>query len=263
VDQTGVVATESIDLRAFYTRWAHGFAVCEMTARGQRNSLQFYDASGAAIHKIYLCEQSYIQAYESIVKNFAHPLQQPGLYIETPVSRHPEQPDAQVDVEGLHRSWNLLKDTHEFYGLLKDYQVSRVQALRLAQPKYVQQIHRADILRVLTAVAAQEISIMVFVGNPGMLQIHSGPINQVSFSRPWLNVTDASFNLHLRMDHVDSAWLVKKPTVDGLVTSLELFDAQGEVIAMLFGSRKPGQKELESWRELLNTIQETQKYFSA
>jgi putative hemin transport protein len=50
---------------------------------------------------------------------------------------------------------------------------------------------------------------------------------------------------------IDSAWVVWKPTEDGSVTSLELFDADGELIASLFGKRKPGQQEDEAWRALV------------
>jgi putative hemin transport protein len=35
------------------------------------------------------------------------------------------------------------------------------------------------------------------------------------------------------------------------VTSLELFAAEGREIGLLFGKRKPGQLELEAWRELV------------
>ena len=104
---------------------------------------------------------------------------------------------------------------------------------------------------------------MAFVGNHGMLQIHSGPIRKVWYAKPWLNVLDVSFNLHLRMDHIDTAWIVKKPTVDGVVTSFEVFDAQGDAIAMLFGLRKPGQSELSAWRDLLDEIQQTQQACAA
>ncbi len=95
---------------------------------------------------------------------------------------------------------------------------------------------------------------MVFVGNAGMIQIHSGPVKKIAVMGPWLNVLDEGFNLHLRTDHVASAWVVGKPTSDGLVTSLELFDAKGETIAMLFGERKPGQPELLTWRALVDTV---------
>jgi putative hemin transport protein len=254
----GVVAAGNIDLRAFYKKWLHGFAVFEMTARGPQLSLQFFDISGVAIHKIYLRETSHFQAYQALVKHFAHASQQPGLYTESLPPKPSERADAQIDVDALHQAWNALRDTHDFFSLLKAHHVTRVQALRLAQPKYVQQVHRTDILRVLTAAATQDIPLMVFVGNHGMLQIHSGPVRNVEYSRPWLNVLDASFNLHLRMDHIDTAWIVKKPTVDGLVTSFEIFDTQGDAIAMLFGSRKPGQQELSAWRSLIEDIKDTQ-----
>jgi putative hemin transport protein len=262
-ERVGVVMSATIDLRAFYSKWAHGFAVSEMTGRGRQHSLQFFDASGIAIHKIYLREDSNVQAYRRLATQFADDSQQPGLYTENLAPKPPEQADQKIDVQALHQAWAALRDTHDFFSLLKTHGVSRVQALRLAQPNFVQQVHCAEVLRVLTAAAAREIPIMVFVGNHGMLQIHSGPIHKVSYAKPWLNVLDVSFNLHLRLDHVDTAWIVKKPTVDGLVTSFEIFDAQGDAIAMLFGLRKPGQQELPAWRELLAEIQDTQHVCAA
>lgn len=262
-ERVGVVAADNIDLRAFYSKWAHGFAVSEITTHGQQHSLQFFDVSGVAIHKIYLRENSNVQAYQSLVEQFLDGAQQPGLYTEHLAPKQPEQADQLIDVQALHQAWATLRDTHDFFELLKTHGVSRVQALRLAQPKFVQQVHCADVLRVLTAAAAREIPLMVFVGNHGMLQIHSGPIQKVSYARPWLNVLDASFNLHLRMDHIDTAWIVKKPTIDGLVTSFEVFDKQGDAIAMLFGLRKPRQQELPAWRGLLDEIQETQQACAA
>jgi putative hemin transport protein len=262
-ERVGVIGSATIDLRAFYSKWAHGFAVSEMTARGRQHSLQFFDMSGIAIHKIFLRKDSDVQAYQCLAKLFENDSQQPGLYTEPLASKSPEQPDQQIDVQALHQAWANLRDTHDFFSLLQTHGVSRVQALRLAQPTFVQQVHCAEVLRVLTAAAARAIPVMVFVGNHGMLQIHTGPIHKVWYEKPWLNVLDASFNLHLRMDHIDTAWIVKKPTADGLVTSFEIFDAQGDAIAMLFGLRKPGQPELSAWRELLDEIQETQQACAA
>ena len=97
---------------------------------------------------------------------------------------------------------------------------------------------------------------MVFVGNPGMIQIHTGPVENLKPMGPWFNVLDEKFNLHLREDHIDSAWVVWKPTEDGTVTSLELFDREGTLIATLFGKRKPGVPEDEAWRAIVNGLPE-------
>jgi putative hemin transport protein len=102
--------------------------------------------------------------------------------------------------------------------------------------------------------AAVSLPIMVFVGNRGCIEIHTGPVSKVKVMGPWLNVLDPSFNLHLRQDRVASAFVVTKPTVDGPVTSLELFDAAGENIALLFGKRKPGLPEDPAWRAFAHTL---------
>jgi putative hemin transport protein len=70
----------------------------------------------------------------------------------------------------------------------------------------------------------------------------------------WLNVLDPEFNLHLRDDKVAEVWKVEKPTTDGIVTSVELFDARAERMATFFGVRKPGQPELEAWRGLVSNL---------
>ena len=62
---------------------------------------------------------------------------------------------------------------------------------------------------------------------------------------------DPTFNLHLREDSIAHVWRVEKPTADGVVTSVEVFDHAGELMAMFFGARKPGQPELPSWRNLV------------
>lgn len=48
--------------------------------------------------------------------------------------------------------------------------------------------------------------------------------------------------------------MVRKPTRDGIVTSLELFDADGFCFVQFFGERKPGKPELDAWREIVAAL---------
>lgn len=252
----GLVLGGAIDLRVFYTRWAHGFAVRENTSKGLQRSLQFFDAAGVAIHKVYLKEHSDVAAFDRLVALGADQHQQAGIAIVAAAPAAAELADADIDVAGMREAWSSLRDTHEFFGLLRRFAVARTQALRLADSQFVQAIDPGSCRELLEAAALEAVPIMVFTGNPGMIQIHSGPVKKIAVMGPWLNVLDAGFNLHLREDHIASAWVVRKPTVDGLVTSLELFDAQGETIAMFFGERKPGKPELCEWRALVARLQQ-------
>jgi putative hemin transport protein len=111
----------------------------------------------------------------------------------------------------------------------------------------------------LMEAAFEGTAIMCFVGSPGCIQIHTGPVRRVEplemNGKTWLNVLDPGFNLHLREDRIAEVWVVEKPTADGVVTSLEAFDGDGELMSMFFGARKPGQTEQTAWRHLLEHLQ--------
>jgi len=172
--------------------------------------------------------------------------------VVTPVEPEPaEKPDNEIDAEGFVQGWTDLEDTHDFYPLTKKYGVTRTQALRLGAPKFTRSVSTDSLRAVLQMAAERGVEIMVFVGNRGCIQIHTGPVKKLKEHGPWYNVLDPDFNLHLKEADMVEAWVVEKPTVDGTVTSLELFDATGWAIATLFGKRKPGLPELESWREIV------------
>jgi len=206
------------------------------------------DLHGEAVHKVFLREHSNHAAFDALVARWRDPEQLPGITVEPVPAATIDKADDAIDGDGFRAAWSNMQDTHEFFGLLRDFGVSRTQALRLAPPQFVRQVDNSATRLILDQAAASGLPIMVFVGNRGMIQIHSGPVSNIKLMGPWLNVLDAGFNLHLREDKIVSSWVVSKPTSDGEVTSLELFDADGGTIAMLFGVRKPGQPELPAWR---------------
>ena len=250
-EHVGIVLGGEIDLRFFYDLWAHGFAVTEKIESGLQRSLQFFDAQGVAIHKIFLRPASDVLAYTALVERFTHAAQEPGLLTLPRAPVVAERLDTAIDVAGLRKGWTELRDTHNFIVLLEQFGVTRTQALRLADPQFAQQVELSSIHSLIDGAARDQVPIMVFVGNLGAIQIHSGTIHQTAHKGGWINILDPSFNLHLCAGQITSIWVVKKPTVDGLVTSMELFGADGESIAMLFGARKPGKPELKEWRQLI------------
>jgi putative hemin transport protein len=247
----GLALGEEIDLRIFYSHWKHGFAVTENTARGPLRSFQFFDADGSAVHKIYLKEKSSLEEYSRLLDDWTAEDQQRGIQVAVLPLKEAEKPDARIDIAGLRAAWEAMQDTHEFFGLLKKFGVARTQALRLIGADFAYRVPDASALRMLEDAARGRTDIMCFVGNPGIIQIHTGPVANIKVMDSWLNVLDPGFNLHLRQDRIAQTWVVRKPTAEGIVTSLELFDAEGETIAMFFGKRKPGIPELGAWREII------------
>ena len=95
---------------------------------------------------------------------------------------------------------------------------------------------------------------MVFLANRGIVQIHSGTIGACEHADGWLHLTDPEFHLHLREAGIAESWVVTKPTADGPVTSLELYDAAGETVLQLFGVRSEGMAENPAWQVLAHSM---------
>lgn len=243
---------EDIDLRIFGTHWKYAFAVVE----GDKKSLQFFGKDGMAIHKIYLTKDSNEAAFDTLVEKFKAEEQNPGMQTEAIAPKAEEKPDSEIDVEGFQTAWRELKDTHDFFMMMRKFGVSRTQALRLApDTTFAKKIDNEKVVTMLEQASARDLPIMVFVGNRGNIQIHTGNVNKVMWHGPWINVMDPNFNLHLDTTRIAETWVVRKPTEDGMVTAIEVFNKEGEIIVQFFGKRKPGIPELETWRNLVAELE--------
>lgn len=246
----GLVVNPDIDLRLFMNAWCFAFAVLE----GERKSLQFFDFDGEAVHKIYLTEKSDEVAYDALVAKYKAEVQGQPLQTTLVDKSITEKPDTEINVAGFQEAWLSLKDTHAFFGLLNKFGIARRQAMRLAPEGYATEISLNALKKTIEGISERDLEIMVFIGNRGCIQIHTGKAKKLLQTGPWFNILDPEFNMHLREDAIDSIWVVKKPTDDGIVTSIEVFDAEGNIIVQFFGKRKPRIPEREDWRLVLQDI---------
>lgn len=256
-DRGGVVLGPDIDLRIFFNDWKAGFLVEEESHGRALRSLQFFNGAGIAVHKIYVQPETDIAAFDALVAAHRAEDQAPGL----PVAPQPPKPQMQpvpksVDVAAFRKGWAEMTDTHQFFGLLKSHGLTRYQALRLAEDRFAQRIGKDALERALNGASQSGQPIMVFVGNAGCIQIHTGPVKNIKVMGDWLNVLDPDFNLHIRADRIAEIWAVRKPTEDGIVTALEILDQDGNHFLQLFGERKPGMPEREDWRALVKSVSE-------
>lgn len=245
-----VFVGEDIDLRIFINSWKLGFSVVE----GDRKSFQFFGKDGLALHKIYLTKDSNEAEFEVLTEKYKSAEQSSEVVTELIVAKAVEKADSEIDVAGFQQAWKNLKDTHDFFMLTKKFGVSRIQALRLAPEGFAKKIDNSKVVNVLEDASEKQVPIMVFVGNRGIIQIHTGEVKKTLWHQQWFNVMDPDFNLHLDTTKIGETWITKKPTEDGEVTSVEVFNNDGEFIVQFFGKRKPGNPELQEWKDLVAAL---------
>jgi len=240
-----------IEQRVFFGKWKFGFSVINETPRGTMRSLQFFDQAGDAVLKIYLQEKSNIAAYEKLVDSFKSKDQSDNIQVE-PFEE--VNYASSIDRDAFAQEWENMKDTHDFFGMLRKYNIHRLDAIKWIGKKWAYQVDKLAVRNILEVASGEKMPIMIFVGNKGNIQIHQGKVRTIRQMGNWLNVMDPDFNMHLDEEQIDSAWVVHKNTEDGLVSSLELFDKEGEMISQFFGLRKPGLPQNDRWKELVDSL---------
>jgi len=261
-EQMSLTLGENIDLRIFNWVWKHAFAVTKTDGENVRRSLQFFDKAGEAIHKVHLRPESNLEAYEKLVADLRLEDQSQEFVAEEFTKLQSGRKEG-FDVAELRDAWSKLTDTHDFFGMLRKLDVDRLAAVRAVGEEYAWKLADGVIDEFFRKSAESQVNLMCFVGNKGIVQIHSGPISNIQPMGPWINVMDPTFHLHLRMDHIAETWAVRKPTKDGHVTSVEAYGKDGELIIQFFGKRKEGQQEMAEWRSLVEGLSTTDKAAAA
>lgn len=253
-----MVLTEDIDLRLFPSHWQHAFLVEVEMEGGARQSIQVFDAAGDAVHKVFLRDSSDREAWGAARAALA--LEDQSDTIAVAPRQPPEAPRSQPDkADVLRKEWARLTDTHQFLRLTSKLKMNRLGAYRIAGAPWVRKLVPGAVDAMLHAVRDARIEVMIFVGNRGCIQIHTGPVGVLKPMGPWQNILDPGFNLHLRADHIAEVWAVHKPTQRGPAVSVEAFDDQGQLIVQVFGVSKEGRDSRPEWDRLvagLETIEE-------
>jgi putative hemin transport protein len=252
--EMGLVLNRTVDLRLFMSHWAYGFAVTTHKNNTTQHSLQFFDHDGTAIHKIFVIDETNTDAFHALVAAHTAKDQAAPLAILPAVAKRPDSKDDDIDVEMLRARWHRMTDVHQFHSMLKELNVGRLQSLRLVGEEYAERLCATATKKLFESATHADVSIMVFVGNAGCIQIHTDPVQNFVEMRGWYNFMDPGFTLHLRADRVAQAWRVRKPTAFGIITTIELYNDNNENFAIFCGERPEQDPENPDWTKLANAL---------
>uniref|UniRef100_UPI00286ED011 ChuX/HutX family heme-like substrate-binding protein n=1 Tax=Buttiauxella brennerae TaxID=82988 RepID=UPI00286ED011 len=153
-----VLNPRALDLRLFLNQWAFAFHICEETARGERQSIQFFDHQGDALLKVYTTDNTDFAAWGDMLAKFIY-ADNPALELkaaeETVMT--PAADGSLVEAE-----WRSLRDVHQFFGLLKRHQLTRQQAFRLVAEDLACQVDNSALAQLLAQAKQDQNEIMIF-----------------------------------------------------------------------------------------------------
>ena len=246
-ERNAMVRGRHIDTRLIPKHFVH--------ALGSATSLRFLDAHGDAMQTIETREETYGETWRALVASLAtddHAFDPEPA--PPPAPLHPE-PDTVRDA--LAEDWRGMVDVLQIGPILKRHGVRRDQALGLlGDMAWALPHHALDTL--LQDAVETGVPLMCFVGSRGCIQIHSGPLAETSRDGDTLHAAAPHFRLRVATHRLASLWAVRKPVrrpdAAGHVTSVEGFDAEGNLALQFFGTRRPGHDERSEWRDLVEGL---------
>lgn len=206
---------------------------------------------GAIVNQIYLENTEGIPAFDHLAAEFAADDQHTAVTAST---RRPDQehrPHADLDVQVLRTAWQHMTDVHEFSRLIKDLGIKREQAFELIGSDFAYRVDASALPALLDHVKQNSQPVMIFVGNNGMTQIYNGTISTIQSTGESYLALNQDMRLHLQTANIHHGWVVRRPARNGIITSVEFYDAQGEQIVNVFSRRGRNTEESPAWRKIV------------
>lgn len=243
-----------IDTRFFLDKWSSVYAVNE----NDRHSLQFFDYQGDAVHKIYVTDKTNKTEYFNLIKTHQSDNQAPS-----PGANHalnpkndytiPEEPE--ISSDELQKHWLNIRDVHEASRIIKRYGIHRREKIYKALGEvYAIPLSVESVEQLLVRASTDDIPLMIFAMNHATVQNYAGPVKKLLRTGPWFNVLDPDFNLHLRTEGIGQVWLIKKPSDDGWVTTINVLDNDGFEFLLIADHRVRGEAESSQWQDLCRDL---------
>ena len=247
-----ILNPRALDLRMFFSHWDSVFTLSEEAKNGERHSIQFFDKQGDALHKIYTTDETDLAAWNALIEQYAT-TDNPLLELEA-AKPYTTQPISDELKQQLEQEWRNMTDVHQFFILLKKNNLSRQQVFSAVSDDLAWRVPTDSFNQLVNTAFNDQNEIMIFVGNRGCVQIFTGQIKRImpyqseGSDLKWLNIFNPDFTLHMIENDITECWVTRKPTQDGFVTSLEVFDKAGNQIVQMYGQRTEGTPEQEQWR---------------
>lgn len=246
---TGLVLNpRAIDQRLFSAEWQSLYA----TQSDSANALQIFDKQGLSVMVIRPTASTNLVEWQKIIEDFRWNNPDKPLYqAKDSLNYAPPNPQLAKDVE---QQWRAMTDVHQFFGLLRQHNLSRQQAFRLVPNDLAYQVDKLAVVSLLGKVCSERNEIMIFVTNTGCIQIFTGSLQHITSQEGLLKITANQSTITINTDQISESWLSRKPSGEGHVTSLELFNIEGDQIAQFYGQRTEGMSEQTTWRRQVEAL---------
>lgn len=151
----------------------------------------------------------------------------------------------------IRQAWAGLRRADHAEWLLRTIGWRKVDALAALAPMFASQLDTSEVHALLDAALQAGLPLVAGLDLIGARHVHSGPVTQLAIRDGQILFQMGHAWLQVHEEQIYCAWIVRTPGRQGVVHTVELFDAYGQPMLTLADAKAAGGRESCEWRQLL------------
>lgn len=157
-----------------------------------------------------------------------------------------------LNISDFRKQWCTLKSPEDYQHLLTRFKLSAVQGLRMIGDTWAMQISVDAFRSRIQILYELQLPCVIQTDAVEICPTYSSSIKQFEWNDPWLAIAHNGFSLRIHKSQIDSIWLVNKPGLEGIATSLEVYSPKEEAIFNCRNSNEAHERAI--WQDIITTL---------
>lgn len=227
----------------------YGFAINS----ADEKSIRFFDRYGFSVFRIHLNQQTDADEFKTVIKKFS--AETDHFEIDSFETKQIEYPD-ETQLRGFHNDWKNLENPDEFDEILEKYKISHLQALHYAPNDFfASKIRNRMSANILEEAIGSDTKLRFVTENHNSKLSFDCTTERGSWHGEWFIVFGKESQFSLNTTKITESFIVRKPGKTGIISSLQCFDGNNELIFEVYCKRNEDEPEPNEWRAMLNLFE--------
>lgn len=237
----------NIDTRLFTAKWRYVYA----TEQDKIVCLHFFSRYGDLIYRV--CSTSleqYPQLKKFISKYASKETSSPDITESFTKPKHAKP----INKELLTEQWATMTNVHQASKIFKYNGNDPITVYTALGKNYALKISAVKLIDFFSIIAKHQLNLMMFSRNYAAVQCYVGSISKLICFDGKIEISITDFNFIMRVSQLGDIWLITKPTDNGFVNSINIFDKTGNENLILTDKRTKSEPESDSWLKSIQQI---------
>lgn len=237
----------NIDTRLFTAKWRFVYA----TEQDKIICLNFFSRYGDLVYRVCSTTVEQYPLFKDFISEFTD---KDNSTVNITESFTKLKYTKLIDKQVLTQKWSEMTNVHQASKIFKYHGNDPTAVYTALGENYARKISTEKLIQFFNLIVENKLKIMMFSRNYAAVQCYVGDIPKLAVLGYEINISITDFDFMMDTNKLGDIWLVTKPTENGFVNSISIFDKEDNEVLILTDKRTRGDAENADWLEVIQKI---------